>query len=134
MNVIMNILFVCSGNTCRSPMAQALAAKLHPDWKVSSAGVTVLHEQPMTKEARDAVRQYGAKLAGHRSRLLDKSLMDWADTVYALSGWHEERLKTLFPEHTHKVRLLGEIPDPYGGGKEVYEACARQIFEAVGVL
>jgi protein-tyrosine phosphatase len=140
------LLFVCTGNTCRSPLAAALAKKMlaeragiAPDqldehgWEVISAGLFAADGLPATPEAREAAAELGAELGPHRSRRLTPELIRSADLIFCMTGSHVEQVLGLSPEATGKVRLLGEsdVPDPIGGGSEQYRRTARQIEEAL---
>lgn len=138
-----SILFVCTGNTCRSPLAESLcrvklAAALGcpPDeleakgFRIGSAGVMAYAGDPATPEAVLAAAEAGADLAGHRSRPLTAELLAEATDVFAMTETH---LVVLLAGHTAvgpEPKLLcgtDDLPDPIGGDPEEYRACARVI-------
>ena len=143
------ILFVCSGNTCRSPMAEVLArailAQMHgtvPEKVEQELGIQFLSAgtyandfSPASPNARHAMNAVGLSLAQHISRPVTPALLEYADLIYAMTPAHCRQMTSIMPEISHKIftlaRTSGGISDPYGGSIEVYETCARQIREAL---
>ncbi len=141
------VLFVCTGNTCRSPMAAGLAVKVLCDelhcrpaeladrgWSVLSAGVYAGGESPATPEAAAAARKLGADISGHRSRKLTSELIHGADMIFCMTDLHVEEVCSLSPPDADKVQRLdpaGEIPDPIGQSQDVYLRTGRRILQAV---
>ncbi len=138
------IVFVCTGNTCRSPMAETLckirlAAMLGCNvddlsqlgFVVSSAGVSAYAGDGPTPEAVDVLRELGADLSDHRSQLLAVASAAKADHLIAMTRSHLLAVLTRYPLVGGSMRLLcgleGDLDDPIGGGREVYESCARTI-------
>jgi protein-tyrosine phosphatase len=138
------ILFVCTGNTCRSPMAEGLCKKLLAErlgctpaqlpergFVVLSAGVSAMMGGSASAEAIDAARQRGVDLEGHRSQPLTGDLLAQADYVFALTQGHLDVLPSRFPVPLGQVGLLalngGDIDDPIGFEAAVYTQCADQI-------
>ena len=133
----MDILFLCTGNTCRSPMAAAMfsmrCASRGVEAVVSSAGLAVWPDAPAEPNAIAAAAQFEADLTSHRARQATPSMLDQADFVVCLAASHARHAVPFVPKEKLRV-LAGGIADPYGGDLETYRACARQIDEALSAL
>ncbi|HEX9282091.1 MAG TPA: serine hydroxymethyltransferase [Candidatus Udaeobacter sp.] len=140
-----NVLFVCTGNICRSPIAEGLFRRLtgnRKDIEVASAGVHAVRGQPPSLYAVEVCAAEGTDISGLRSQPLTGALVDQATHIFAMTGAHLETIQTLFPQSAEKTFLLREfeepgttvwrdLPDPIGLGREVYEDCARIIKNAL---
>lgn len=140
-------LFVCTGNTCRSPLAMALARTMiarrlgvgemelaSQGVFVASAGIYAGDGQLASPEAVDAAAEKGADLAGHRSRKLTMELINSSDMIFCMTDAHVEDVLAMAPQAAGKVRRLdedGDVPDPIGGGRDCYRQTARHIEAAL---
>ena len=124
------ILFICTGNTCRSPLAAALARSRGVD--AESAGIMVWPGSPATPEAIRAAARHGADLTHHQARPVTEELMQKAEQVWVMTPDHWDALNIRFPELAAKADVLyPEISDPYGGDDAVYERCALRLLDAM---
>ena len=147
----MNLLFVCSGNTCRSAMAEALARKIAErrgikDLNVSSAGTNAWDNVPATDEALLVGMERDIDLTGHRARKLTPAIVSEADLIFVMTPGHLEQVKQLGGRG--KVHVIDEyasgiadqgITDPYGGDLEAYRRTAdvleqelEKLFDRLG--
>jgi glycine hydroxymethyltransferase len=142
---VKNVLFVCTGNICRSPIAEGLFRRLtgnRKDIEVASAGVHAVRGQPPSVYAVEVCAEEGANISDLRSQPLTGGLVDQATHIFAMTGAHVETIQTLFPQSAEKTFLLREfeepgttvwrdVPDPIGLGRDVYGDCARIIKNAL---
>jgi protein arginine phosphatase len=142
-----NILFVCTGNTCRSPMAEYFCRKILSEkmgcdvdevekmgYKVSSAGTLGLGSIPASPEVIRLCDEKGIKADGHLSSALTYEKVEESDYIFVMSRGHLSAVLDLCEKAEAKTSLLdeaGDIGDPIGGGMEVYENCAVQIENAL---
>jgi protein-tyrosine phosphatase len=139
----LNILLVCTGNTCRSPMAQALTERViaeklgvGPDELagagvvVRSAGVAAGEGSPASPEAIAVLGEDGIDLSDHQSQAVSDRLIEEADVIYTMTGRHREVLVNRWPRADDKTLPLnpdGDIHDPIGGDEREYRETARLI-------
>lgn len=137
------ILFVCTGNTCRSPMAQAMMNrkildKFGKEFRredlpivAYSAGVAAYGGDPASPGASQAIKQYGASLESHSSSQLTKEMVDQADLILTMGARHKHAIASQWPSASGKIQMISpdssEISDPFGGPLEVYQKCAQQL-------
>jgi len=121
----MNILFVCTGNTCRSPMAEGYLKSLNiDDIEVKSRGLFA-NGDIVSKNSVLALEEIGVDISAHVSKQISEEDISWADRVYCMSQGHKDFLSSYAKE---KVFLLGEgISDPFGGNLDCYRKCFDEI-------
>lgn len=141
----MKILFVCTGNTCRSCMAEALAGRLLEDRfgaggdiTVCSAGLAASPEDAASPFAVEAMAWKGIDMSDHRAAMLTPEKVMEADLVLTMTRGHQEQVKIMFPGHGDKVFTLadfagcgGDIPDPIGQPLAAYRECAHRLEELI---
>ena len=131
------IVFVCTGNICRSPMAEAVARDRHgsPDLTFASAGTFGVAGSDMSPDAARALAEIGVRTEVGVSQSLDTDLIDAADLVYAMEPLHLFWIINRWPEAEGKVQLLdpagSSIDDPYGFPLAEYRRARDAIVDAI---
>ncbi len=135
-----SILFVCSANQCRSPMAEALfksildEADLGDTWRVESAGVWAYSGESATPSARRVMRERSLDIENHRSRPVTEGLISQFDLVLVMESRHAKALQGQFPAYTDRVKLFSaligrtdDIDDPVTGTLNTYRVVADEL-------
>ena len=138
------ILFVCTGNTCRSPMAERLCEQMFAERLncsvdaldqrgvvVMSAGLMAGEGQGATENAVGVLKEYGLDLSNHRSLRINETHVRFADFIFAMTRHHREKILSSWHNVDSRLNVLrtdgGDIADPIGGSMSVYRTCAEQI-------
>ncbi|HEX5131206.1 MAG TPA: low molecular weight protein arginine phosphatase [Candidatus Krumholzibacteria bacterium] len=138
------ILFVCSGNTCRSPLAEVIAKQVLParvDFPlvIASAGTSALEGSPASRYSIEVAEAHGLDLSQHRAHLLDPARVRDADLIVTMGMRHIDTVGALDPAAREYAFLLtnfsehhdGDIPDPIGGPMDVYVRTYGVIRECI---
>ncbi|MEE1330493.1 MAG: ribosomal protein S18-alanine N-acetyltransferase [Acutalibacteraceae bacterium] len=130
----MNVLFVCTGNTCRSPMAEGyLLSKGLKDVNIISRGIAA-DGSPVSENAKAVMLEVGIDIGGHISAPLSAEDVKKADRIICFSPSHAAILEGAVKEKGKICLLNGGITDPYGGNTNIYRNCRDEIFSAIDEL
>jgi protein-tyrosine phosphatase len=140
---MIRVMVVCTGNVCRSPMAEGLLRKMlrdneqHGEIIVESAGTYAAEGAPASSDSVEVAAAVGVDLRGHAARQVSGRLVGRADLILVMEPEHEDRLLAVYPDAVQKIHLIttfadpaGDpmgIPDPIGQGREVYQRTLRLI-------
>ena len=144
------ILFVCSGNQCRSPMAEAIFRDIisnepelsSVDIAIKSAGTLQgIDGAPATNEAIAVMREHGIDISQHKAKHINTELVNWADIILVMKPEHKSYIAAVFGDNGNKIYLLtqfigeaGYVADPIGLGLEAYRRCADQLIVLLTLL
>lgn len=140
----MEIVFVCTGNTCRSPMAEVMAEAVLKnnaiDADVKSRGIFANDGEPASEYAKLAVINYGLSLEEHTSKQISMADIQNAELILTMTDGHKKMLESICPKDklfTIKEYCTGEqgdVLDPFGGSVDTYMECAKEIADCVSFL
>ncbi len=137
------ILCICTGNICRSPMAEYLVRRALPSnagWQVISAGLMAVHGQPASRDAVSAMRELEIDISPHRSRPVTRDLVDSAFCIVVMTAAHSAQFGDLYPDARDRVHLIRsfdpnadcqDVDDPIGMSLSVYRKTRDAIGDAV---
>ena len=142
----MHVIFICTGNICRSAMADGyLKYRIkelgkEQDITVNSAGTHAIENQESPINAKKAIEKYGANINSHTATTLERANLEQATHILVMTDKHKKDVIARYPNVADKVKLLGEyskdkkykeIDDPWGYSFEVYEKCAKEIVDSI---
>lgn len=141
----MKILIICTGNTCRSPMAAEILKKMakerNLDIEVDSAGIFAFEDQSASDNAISVLRREGIELQSHKAKRLDKRLITEADLIITMTESHRDAILKFMPATESKTYTLngfiekpGDILDPFGCSVEVYRQTLDEIKDSLSIL
>jgi protein-tyrosine phosphatase len=131
-----SVLVVCVGNICRSPVGERALARLLPDVRVSSAGLSAMRDSPADAAASQAAAELGLDLDGHRGRQWTGAIGAMHDLILVMEPDHRNTIVRAHPELSGKTFLMTQwtgakpVTDPYGRSNELHRLVAKQIIEA----
>ncbi len=144
-----DVVFICTGNVCRSPMAEGFYRQLSaadPDIRVGSAGISAFDGQAASRHSVDVMRDEGIDISGHASRMLTPLIVEQASHIFGMTRAHRDAVQMMFPAAREKVFVLREflvgadadfdldVCDPIGGSLDEYLRTRNLIKEALPSL
>ncbi len=134
----MKVLFICTGNTCRSPMAEALFLKVAGKGHTAFSRGLAVGQTTVSPHAVKVMKEYEADIEEHTAKPLTEADLTEADLVLTMTKAHKRMIFSLYPGFKEKIFTLseyvgeeGDVHDPFGGGSDEYAECARQLHDLV---
>ena len=129
------LIFVCTGNTCRSPMAEVIYKNLEKvsDMKVCSRGLVVLFAEPLNPKAEIVLKKHDLELDNHMAKGLKASDLEENTIILTMTSGHKKKVQELYPEVKDVYTIkefageIGDVVDPYGGTLMDYEECYTEL-------
>ena len=133
-----DIIFVCTGNTCRSPMAEAFAKKIMPNLNFTSMGVAASSGSPASTNACKVMESEGLDISCHKSKMIDHELLQSAKLVLVMTKSHLSVVKSLCQGINaftlgNYAGIDNDVSDPFGGDLNVYHECAKELKTLINV-
>ena len=133
----MNILFICTGNTCRSPMAEGIMNKIaienDLDIHAYSAGLYAADGTPASEEAVTAAKKINVDISSHKSHILTRELIEQSDLILTMTEAHKQMLQFTSADNVYTIKeyagYSGDIQDPFGGDQYEYDEVCQELYD-----
>ena len=130
----MKFLFICTGNTCRSPMAEHIAKKIFKEHQFSSAGLCANECDKISKNAILALKDFDINISSHNAKSLSHEMINDYDYLIPMTSSHKNHLIMLGVSNDKILSFNDEILDPFGSSYQIYKNCAQQLKDNIKLL